>query len=295
MRFFIGLDGGGTGCRAQAELDDGRRTQVVAGGAANVHSDIERALAAISEVLERVVEMAHDLCPDTQSEVPRVVLGLAGASETDAADRLQDALSVGHLTVLGDVDISVKGAFGKENGIVMAVGTGSVLARQRHGLFRRLGGYGFSLGDEGSGAWIGREALRRSLHAHDGIGPDGPLVQHLWRKFETTAGFIGFAGRARPADFASLAPDVLHWDRAHCPVASAILDEGCAYLLAAIRSLQEGVWDMPVAATGGLGPVLLDRIIAHGAAHLCRVSPKGTALDGALWHARVDLTEKEAF
>ena len=294
MRFFIGLDGGGTGCRAQAELDDGRRTQIVAGGAANVHSDMERALITISETLSAVASMAYDLCPDTQSVAPRVVLGLAGASETDAADCLRTALAVEELTVLGDVNIAVKGAFRDEDGIVMAIGTGSVLARQRGGVFHRLGGYGFSLGDEGSGAWIGREALRRSLHARDGLGPDGPLVQHLWQRFGTTAGFIGFAGKARPADYASLAPDVLRFDRAHCPVSAAILDEGCAYLLSAIRALQAGVWDMPVAATGGLGPFMLDRITAQGGAHLCRVSPQGTALDGALWHARTDLAAKEA-
>ncbi|MGY6696598.1 MAG: BadF/BadG/BcrA/BcrD ATPase family protein [Roseinatronobacter sp.] len=293
MRFFIGLDGGGSGCRAQAELEDGRRTQVVAGGAANVHSDMARAVEAISETLSAVVGMVHDLCPDTRSVVPRVVLGLAGASETDAADRLKTALAVEELTVLGDVNIAVKGAFKEDDGIVMAIGTGSVLARQSGGAFHRLGGYGFSLGDEGSGAWIGREALRRSLHARDGLGVDGLLVQHLWQRFGTTAEFIAFAGRARPADYARLAPDVLRFDRAFCPVAAAILDEGCGYLLSAIRALQEGIWDMPVAATGGLGPSMLDRITSQGGAHLCRVSSKGTALDGALWYARTNFIQKD--
>ena len=293
MRIFIGLDGGGTGCRAQAELADGRRTQVVTGGAANVSSDPDGALREVSALLEQVLAQARALLPDGEAGDPVIVLGLAGASETGAAQRLQGALPYAQVSILGDIDISLKGAFGDADGIVLAVGTGSVLASQRGGQMQRLGGYGLSLGDEGGGAWIGREALRSSLHARDGLGPDGPLVQDIWETFGPLSKIISFAARARPADYAALAPLVLQHDRAHCPVAGAILDRGCAYVLRAINHLQAGAHDMPVAPTGGLGPVLLDRIMGQGGAYLHRTTPKGTALDGAIWQARHGARQKE--
>ncbi|MDD7973558.1 BadF/BadG/BcrA/BcrD ATPase family protein [Roseinatronobacter alkalisoli] len=293
MRIFIGLDGGGTGCRAQAELEDGRRTPVVTGGAANVFSNPDGAQREIAATLAQALAHAQALLPDGAATQTRIVLGLAGASESGAAQRLQHALPYPQVSVMGDIDISLKGAFQQDDGIVLAVGTGSVLARQRKGQMQRLGGYGFVLGDEGSGAWIGREALRLCLHARDGFGQDGPLLQAIWQQLGPLPQIIGFAGRARPADYAALAPLVLQHDRAQCPVAGNILDRGCAYLQRAISHLQAGDRDMPVAPTGGLGPVLLDRIMAQGGAYLHRAAPKGTALDGAIWQARHGARHKE--
>ncbi len=286
MQLFIGLDGGGTGCRAQAELPDGQRTAPVSGGAANVHSDPDRAQAEIADVLARVMAQARALLPDGGDITPVVVLGLAGASESGAAVRLRAGLPYADLTVCGDIEISLAGAFEDGDGIVMAVGTGSVLARQRGGQMQRLGGYGFMLGDEGSGAWLGREALRAALQARDGLSPDGPLTRAIWDRFGDLPAMIGFAAQARPSDYAALAPLVLEQGRGHCPVAEHILDRGCAYLLHAITHLQAGAPAMPVAALGGLGPALLDRITGQGGAALRPVPPKGTALDGALWLAR---------
>ncbi len=286
MQVFIGLDGGGTCCRGQAELPDGQRTAIVSGGAANIASDFDSALHEISCTLAQVIDAVHAMVPSAAEITPRIVLGVAGASETDAGARLGAALPYRALSVCGDVDISLSGAFGDSDGIVMAVGTGSVLACQQSGQMRRLGGYGLMLGDEGSGAWIGRVALQRCLHARDGIGATGTLVDALDQQFPTLPEIIAFARSARPADFAALAPVVLEHDRKHCPVAGAILDDGCAYLLRGLNKLQSRTHDLPVVPLGGLGPALLDRILAKDNVHLRRVTPRGTGLDGALWRAR---------
>ncbi len=286
MQVFIGVDGGGTTCRAQAALSDGRHTQIFTGGAANVSSDFDTARREIESLVALAQTAAQALAPEVALAPPHIVLGLAGASETGAAARLRAVLPGGHVTVHGDIDISLWGAFNDADGIVLAVGTGSVLARQKGGRMHRLGGYGFMLGDTGSGAWIGSEALRRTLYAHDGLAPRTALMDELWDRFGGVAGLIGFAHRARPADYAALAPIVLAHDRASCPVAGAILDQGCAWLRQALQHLLNGTPDMPVASLGGLGPVLLQRIVAQGGAHLRCIAPKGTALDGALWKAR---------
>ena len=286
MQVFIGVDGGGSGCRAQAELGSGQRSAVVTGGAANVFSDPDRAVVQIATVLEKVLAQARALAGGDTALSPQIVLGLAGLHETRAEDALRAALPYPHLTLTGDIDIALAGAFQGESGIVMAVGTGSVLARQHAGETLRLGGHGLALGDEGSGAWIGREALRRALHARDGIGAGGMLAPAIWQEFATRGQMIRFSRAAHPAEYAAIAPLVLDLAAAHCPLACAILDDACAYLRRAILRLQEGVAGLPVAGLGGLGPVLLDRIIAQGGGSLRRVAPKGGALDGALWIAR---------
>ncbi|MFU8898404.1 MAG: BadF/BadG/BcrA/BcrD ATPase family protein [Roseinatronobacter sp.] len=279
MQIFIGLDGGGTGCRAQAEFGDGRRGAVLTGGPANVFSDFDAAMHAISDLLARCIAQAGGGVVQ-----PVIVLGLAGATESGAAEQVTARLPYQHVTVLGDIDIALMGAFPEGEGIVMAVGTGSVVARCYGGRVQRLGGHGLVLGDEGSGAWMGREALRRCLLAQDGLAEEGALTRHIRAQFGSVRAIISFAAQARPADFATLAPLVLA--QAHCPVAGAILDAACAYLRRAIRQLQAGQPHVPVAATGGLGPALLARMVQCDSAGLRNVAASGTGLDGALWYAR---------
>lgn len=286
MRFFIGLDGGGSGSRAQAALADGARTAVLHGGPANVHSDPERALANIRELLERCLQAVADLAPQARRDGAVVVLGLAGASESNAAPMLRAALPWPELQVTGDLDITLAGALQGRAGIVAALGTGSVLARLREGQVQRIGGHGFVLGDEASGAWLGRQALSLALHMHDGLAPQGALGAQLWARFGTVTALLAFARDARPADFATLAPMVLAQDRAGCPQACAILDAACAYLQRAITLLQTGAPALPVVGCGGLGPALLDRLGASVMPGLTRAEPLGSALDGALWLAR---------
>ncbi|MCC5985711.1 MAG: ATPase [Rhodobacteraceae bacterium] len=288
MGVLIGLDGGGSGCRAQAMLADGRRAEVLHGGPANLISDPEGTMREIAAMLARCTDAAKALDAVAADGPVRVVLGLAGAAEAEAPviDRLRAALPFGQVAVLGDVEIALRGAFGDDDGIVLAVGTGSVVASLRGGRVCRLGGHGFVLGDEGSGAWIGREALRRTLHACDGLGPQGALVDRVLARFGTPGAMIAFAAQSRPAGFAALAPLVLKAEGAGCPVATAILDEGCGWLTRAIARLQTRAPDLPVAGLGGLGPVLLARILRRHGGRMRAVAPRGTALDGALWLAR---------
>ncbi len=284
MHYFIGVDGGGSGCRAQAAFPDGGRTEILSGGPANMSSDAETASIEISALLQATVTAAR--AQSGSATEPVVVIGLAGVTESDQSERLKAALPYSHVTIMGDLDIAVSGALEDGDGIVVAVGTGSVLACQRAGKIERLGGYGFLLGDQASGAWIGREALRRALLARDGLGPDGLLVSLIWRRFDGLADMLHFVNSARPADYAALAPLVISSEQEHCPVAGAILDTACTYLARAIAQLQAGATDLPVAAMGSLAPTLLNRLVAQGTVQLNRVAPKGDALDGALWKAR---------
>lgn len=106
-----------------------------------------------------------------------VCAGVAGAgrnAEQEAlADRLHGALAEGaeavRVEVTHDADIALDAAFGTGSGVVIIAGTGSVvLARARNGTTRRVGGWGYILGDVGSGYAVGRAGLRAVAEAFDG-------------------------------------------------------------------------------------------------------------------------------
>jgi glucosamine kinase len=275
MALYLGIDGGGTGCRAAVADGSGHILGKAAAGPANLTSDPEGTRANILAATRAALATA--IGPEAvESELPRLVagLGLAGANTTDA--RLD--LPFARVRLETDAVTAVKGALWGGDGIVAAIGTGSVFASQRDGVIRQIGGWGLVLGDEGSGAWIGRALLAQALRAVDGFVPLTPLLAEVIAEHRDPAGIVSFARAARPADFATLAPLVLG-SSDHAAV--AIMDRAVADVAAAVDHLQaEGA--VPVVFIGGLGAsyagALADRWELR--------EPLGSALDGALILAR---------
>ncbi|WP_209426607.1 BadF/BadG/BcrA/BcrD ATPase family protein [Pararhodobacter sp. SW119] len=282
MKIFLGLDGGGTGCRARARLSDGRTTAEHRAGPANVHTDPDGAIATIRALVAETLAEAQAMAAG-HAEV-QAVLGIAGAVEIGAGPRIVAALDLPRVAVVGDVDLALSGAFEGDDGIIAALGTGSVFARQLSGQMQRVGGYGFQLGDEASGAWIGREAMRRALYARDGLGPAGPLTAALWARFADPGAMMIFARDSRPTNFAAMAPLVIENAAQGCPVAADVLDTATAWVIRAIDRLQPEDRLLPVALMGGVGPVIAARLGPAGG-RWPLVSPRGSILDGALWRA----------
>ncbi len=272
MQLFLGIDGGGTGCRAAAADAAGRVLGRGEAGPANIASDPEGAAANILAAAESAVAAAGG------GEVRAAGLGLAGANAAGAAERLRDALPWRRIAVVTDGITALKGALGPEDGVVAALGTGSVFAVQRAGVIRQIGGRGLVLGDEASGAWIGRTVLAASLRAVDGFTPMTPLLAALVEEMGGPDGVVAFSLRARPADFAALAPRVVE---SGDPAAQAVMARAEADVAEAVSLLRAGD-DLPVVFLGGLGTVFSKRM----AGRLRVRAARGTALDGALMLAR---------
>ncbi len=164
------------------------------------------------------------------------------------------------------------------DGIVAAIGTGSVFALQQARSVRQIGGWGLVLGDEASGAWLGRTILSRCLHARDGFVAMTPLLTSLLAEKGGPESLVAFATRATPADFAALAPRVAQSDD---PAAQVVMAEADAAVFAALCLLGPGP-ALPVAFLGGLGEVYRCRLVSQ----VPQVAPIGSALDGALCLAR---------
>ena len=87
-----------------------------------------------------------------------------------------------------DAFVALKGALGDDDGITAALGTGSVFGAQRGGKVRMIGGWGFRLGDQGSGAWMGRALFEAALLAHDGLNDLAPILRAVLAEHGGPAG-----------------------------------------------------------------------------------------------------------
>lgn len=279
MTLFLGIDGGGTGCRAAVADASGRILGKGHAGPANIASDLATArtniLAATTMALADALGAveASKALPDLSAG-----LGLAGANAAGAAQALRKALPFARLRVETDAIAAVKGALRGRDGIVAALGTGSVFARQQGGVIRQIGGWGLVLGDDGSGARLGRSLLAAALGAVDGFRPMTPLLRRILDEYGGVEGVIAFSLSARPTDFATMAPRILASDD---PAASSLLAQATEDVAASVAVLQT-VPPLPVTFIGGLGPAYAARLAGHWPI----VPALGSALDGALILAR---------
>ena len=149
MDLVLGIDGGGTGCRAALAAASGRVLGRGSGGPANIHTDLEGARRNILQAVERAFADAGrgpELIASTDA-----VLGLAGANVGDYGKRLTAMLPFRRSVVESDAEVSLEGALGNCDGAIAALGTGSVFLSRIAGRRRRIGGWGFMVGDLGSG------------------------------------------------------------------------------------------------------------------------------------------------
>jgi len=281
MGLILGVDGGGTGCRAAVADIEGRVLGKGTAGPANIASDLDGAASSILTAARNALRAATGSEEGLDGLVAG--LGLAGANARGAADRLAAALPFAHARIETDAIAAALGALGPDtgpatDGIVAAIGTGSVYALRHAGRLSQFGGWGLVLGDTGSGAWIGRAVLTRALAASEGAAPATALTDALLADHGGPDGVIAWAQSARPADFASLTPRLLA--APHDPAAAEVLARARADIAAQISCLQT-IAPLPVTFIGGLGPVA-----AGWFPDLPQRPARGSALDGALQIAR---------
>lgn len=270
---IIGVDGGGTSCRA-ALICDGVRHQVVM-GPANVSTGFDAAIATVGAALAALADRAG-LAPSALGDA-RAHLGLAGVMSAAIAARVAAALPLTRATVTDDRPTTIAGALGPADGAVVAIGTGSFLGRQRAGAITGAGGWGFCLGDQASGAWLFRRCLEEVLLAVDGLAPlTGLGAAVLARHANDPGAIVAFSLTARPADYAALAREVVAAAEAGDGLGLRLMHEGADYIRRALTGLGWRRGEV-LCLTGGLGPAYARRL---GLGPL--TAARGSALDGAL-------------
>ncbi|HSW04502.1 BadF/BadG/BcrA/BcrD ATPase family protein [Aquabacterium sp.] len=279
LRHFIGIDGGGSGTRARIVAPDGSVLGSGDAGPSALGQGVEQAWDHVRLAIARCFAQAGLALPEPASCA--VGLGLAGAHSPVRCDAFMAlAPAYGLLALDTDAGTALRGAHGGVPGAIVAAGTGSVgEALRRNGQRITVGGWGFGIGDEGSGAWLGLAAMRQAHRALDGRAAPGALARAVWR----TAGgqrdaLLDWCARAGQHGFARLAP--LVFDTADADItARHLLDEAAAALVEMATALDPEA-ELPLVLTGSvalrLKPWLPASLLAR-----C-VTPQGDAIDGAL-------------
>lgn len=207
-RWFVGIDGGGTSCRARIEDAAGHYLGAGLAGAAATRLGIDSSIAALTRAGLAAAEDAG-LPPESLAEMHAGV-GLAGIGRQGALEELIRRPQPFRRTVYtNDAVIACLGAHGGQDGGIVITGTGSVGLAMLNGQQFRIGGYGFPISDEGSGAEIGLHAVRLALRAHDQRLLFTPLARDLMGRFNNDPfAVVAWTERATATEFASFAPRV---------------------------------------------------------------------------------------
>ena len=297
----LGIDAGGT--KTVCLLADGQGTVLASarGGGANLQAQGELEV-------EKTLHDVMDRALAGRREIPAAVcLGIAGV------DRPDDAAVVGGIMrrigykmptlIVNDALVALVAGVGDAPGIVIVCGTGSICyGRNAGGQAARSGGWGYIIGDEGSGYWIGRRALSAVARHADGRGPATSLTAAALAHFG-----VGSVSRLvhevhacdpRRHRIAGLGGAVQAAADAGDAVAAAILDEAARELLAAAATVAARLalrdTPFPFVLAGGLFhgvPRLREAVLQglHGVAPHCQ--PQLLTQEPALGAVRLAIAE----
>jgi glucosamine kinase len=279
LRYFLGIDAGGTSCRAR--LTDASGTVMGQGisGPANTGLGLE-ALVDTLLAAARAAFLEAGL-PFENTAQTSAGIGIAGLSRSGARDWLEAApwpfANTGFAT---DAVIANIGAHRGEDGATLILGTGSVALLSIGGRTRAIGGYGFPISDEGSGAALGLSAMRHALRALDGRTVNTPLSAAITERFDhDPVQAIAWMDGAAPRDYAAFAPLVMDYAEANDAIARSIVENAAGHIERFIETIFEAGAPR-CALLGGLAPRMRPWLRERTLRLLSE--PRGDALDGAL-------------
>ncbi|MDZ7799544.1 MAG: BadF/BadG/BcrA/BcrD ATPase family protein [Trueperaceae bacterium] len=301
----LGIDGGGTRTRA-AVLDETGRLRAFAEGA-SVNLDDHPPEEATRRLQDLLAELRR-ADPSAEAPFDAAFLGLGGVlsgRDRREARRVahaaglaaEDALQVHH-----DAYVALEGGLAGAAGILVVAGTGSnCFGRDAAGAEARCGNWGPILGDEGSGHWLGLQAIRATARAHDGRGRPGPLSEAVlaWLDLHDPEELLRrmHVNGPRRADIAAFAPTLLRLAAEGEPVARDILARGCDELARSLQVVAETLFTptepVPVLITGGLGadPTWREAFTAAAQDRVPMVAWRTARLPPVLGAGRLALTQ----
>lgn len=209
MAYYLGIDGGGTKTRCVLGDETAVLAKAMTGGCNIVRLGETQAREALHSAIRQACTAA-EISPD---QIHAVCVGAAGAARHEVAVKIRNIIASvisakrpRRIEVVGDSVIALESAFGEGFGVIAIAGTGSIVyGRDANGRTARAGGWGFAVSDEGSGHWIGRNAISAIMAAHDqGLETTlTALVLQGW-KLETIDELVQHANSTPPPDFPRL-------------------------------------------------------------------------------------------
>ncbi|MFK0570414.1 BadF/BadG/BcrA/BcrD ATPase family protein [Endozoicomonas sp.] len=286
---LLGVDGGGTSCRARITDLDGNILGEGFAGSANPRTGLDLACNAIMQATREAMSKAGL----EESDLGRIYagLGLAGVNQQKERELVLGwGLPFASIFLETDAYAACMGAFNGNDGAILILGTGSCGASLINGEMKTLGGWGFPISDHGSGASLGLAAIRYSLLAHEGMKPETPLSRDIMATFDNMPeNAVAWQDSALPRDYGSFGPLVVEHLSKGDPLAEQLIQESADDAAMMIRVLHQRGANQ-CALVGGLSEFVMPWLPEDVAT--IATLPKGDAMHGALLMAAKLLCRK---
>ena len=276
----LGIDAGGTKTVCLLADERGRVLAEARGGGANLQASGE---LQVEKVLHQVMD---DALGERDVRPAAICLGIAGVDREEDAEAVRGIMRrIGFKTrtlVVNDALIALVAGAGDRPGVVVVAGTGSIAyGRDGNARAARAGGWGYLLGDEGGGFWIGRAALAAVVRQFDGRGPGTVLTELVLAQMRlanpTELIQAVYGGGVHRYAIASIAPLVQRAADAGDAVAAALVDRAAGELAGAASSVITRLGmrgdAFPTVLAGGVFrglPSLIDKV----AGHVAEIAPR---------------------
>jgi glucosamine kinase len=279
MTLFLGVDAGGTSTKSRLTDAGGTVLGIGLAGPANTRIGIDALHTTLLDVCAQAFEQGK--IPEEDRASVRVGMGIAGINRMGMKAQMQRlAFPFSTVTFSSDAVIANLGAHMGGDGAILILGTGSIGLVKRGEDSFSIGGYGFPISDEGSGAALGLSAIRHALRALDGRTKPTPLSQAITKEFDhSIPRAIAWMDDAAPGDYAGFAPLVLDYAENGDEIALSIVRDAAQHVERFIET---------IIARGATRCVLMGGLAARMRPWLrARIvdslqDPLGDALDGAL-------------
>jgi glucosamine kinase len=252
--FYLGVDGGGTGCRARVENESGGVLGQGLAGPATTRLGIDEAWASVMSAVSAALAEAG---VDTATSPVHAGIGIAGLGRIGALEALQQrARCFASVAFVNDGLAACLGAHSGADGAIVIAGTGSIGIGRVGARELRVGGYGFPISDEGSGADLGLQAVRLAMRAADGRIEKTSLLAEVMHRFrDDPMQAVAWMDKATATDYATFAPMVMRHADQGDPAARRIVQSAAEQIDALVRALfEQGA--PRVALLGGLSSAI---------------------------------------
>ena len=296
MKWYVGVDGGGTKTAFVVSAADGITAATKRRSGCSYHSiGIDAAVTLVAEgVHESLAAVGATLADCAGCCVGMPCYGEHAENDRLLVEKLSAALAPASVYVANDVEVGWAGSLECREGIHLVAGTGSIaFGRGVDGKTARCGGWTEFFGDEGSCYWVGREAMSLFSKEADGRAPRGALYDIVRKDLGFTEDFrfvdavLKDLSRERVADFQRYALQAVNeGDRAAAALYEAAADELTLMVITMKQRLRLSPGETRVSYSGGLfhaGELVLKPLRENVAALGCVLrEPKRSAVEGAL-------------
>lgn len=239
MTLYLGIDGGGTRCRARLSNDQGQILGQGLAGSANIMLGPAKALQAIMDATREALTQAG-LGNESMKHI-QAGLALAGAEHSGfAADFLALEHPFAQIKLDTDAMGALLGAFEGQDGAIMIFGTGSAGLLKQGNRFQSVGGHEFPISDLGGGATLGLEVIRASLLSFEGILPASALATQVMHQFDQDIeALVSWSKTALPTDYGQFAKPCFDWAEQGDELAQSLVDKqlaDCRLMLSALQA-----------------------------------------------------------